>query len=85
MLGGGTGMINAVRTKPQTALAESNTTRLKLNRVLNLSGKTGRSAGNALGVLGLFFSSTESFTGYMADGRLPDSACTVLAGALTIA
>lgn len=59
-----------------------NTMRLRLNRLLNLSGKGGRTAGHTLGVLGLFFSSAESIIGYASDQALPDSANSVLAGVL---
>lgn len=45
-----------------------------------MSGRTGRSAGNALGVLGLFFSSFESGLGYLADGRTSDAVNSVAAG-----
>ncbi|CAK0760743.1 hypothetical protein CVIRNUC_002796 [Coccomyxa viridis] len=67
--GGGQGLLTAVRTRPEIA---ANSTRLKVNRVLNLSGRTGRSAGNALGCLGLFYASTESGLDYVNDGRYPD-------------
>ncbi len=68
-LGGGQGLATAVRTRPEIGV---DTTRLRLNRVLNLSGKTGRSAGNALGCLGLFYAASESSLDYANDGRLPD-------------
>ena len=45
-----------------------------------MSGRSGRSAGNALGILGLFFSSAESGLGYLADGRVPDAANSLGAG-----
>jgi mitochondrial import inner membrane translocase subunit TIM23 len=77
VLGGGQGAIGAVRTAPEIG---PNTARLRLNRLLNMSGRTGRSAGNALGVLGLFFSSFESGLGYLADGRTPDAVNSVAAG-----
>lgn len=77
-LGGGQGLLTAVRTKPELGI---DTTRLRINRVLNLSGKTGRSAGNALGCLGLFYASTESGLDYLNDGRLPDLVASLGAGA----
>lgn len=46
--------------------------RLRLNQLLNTSGKMGRGAGNALGVLGLLFASFESFAGYITNGQVPD-------------
>ena len=54
--------------------------RLRLNRLLNMSGRSGRASGNALGALGLFFSSFESSIGYFSDGRTPDSLNTIAAG-----
>eukprot|EP00884_Botryococcus_braunii_P013245 jgi/Botrbrau1/21921/Bobra.0249s0045.1 len=80
VLGGGQGAIGAVRTAPEIG---PNTARLRLNRLLNMSGRTGRSAGNALGVLGLFFSSFESGIGYLADGRTSDAVNSVAAGFCT--
>ena len=44
--------------------------RLRLNQLLNTSGKMGRGAGNALGVLGLLFASFESFSGYLTNGQV---------------
>jgi hypothetical protein len=67
---------------PDTAL---NTTRLRLNRLLNLSGKNGRAAGHTLGVLGLFFSSAESLIGYFNDPSVPDAVNSVVAGICTSA
>ncbi len=40
-------------------------------------------AGNALGVLGLFFASFESLLGHLSDGRVPDELITVGAGTAT--
>ncbi len=68
-----------MRTKPELGI---DSTRLRINRVLNLSGKTGRSAGNALGCLGLFYASTESGLDYLNDGRLPDLLASLGAGAV---
>lgn len=42
-----------------------------------------RPAGNALGVLGLFFASFESFLNHMSDGQVPEDLVTVGAGAAT--
>ncbi len=81
MLGGGRGAMEAMRGAPLADPA-LNTMRLRLNRLLNLSGKGGRAAGHTLGVLGLFFSSAESIIGYASDQALPDSANSVLAGGL---
>lgn len=57
--------------------------RIRVNQLLNSSGKMGRSAGNALGILGLLFSSSESFYYYMNDRILPEDLMTVAAGATT--
>ena len=54
--------------------------RLRLNRLLNMSGRAGRTSGNALGALGLFFSSFESGLGYLSDGRTPDAVNSIGAG-----
>ncbi len=70
--------MTAVRTRPEVGVDSA---RLRLNRVLNLSGRTGRSAGNALGVLGLFFASLESGLDYLNDARLPEVAPSLGAGA----
>ena len=45
-----------------------------------MTGTRGRTAGNALGVLGLLFAGIESGLGYLNDGSVPDSAATVSAG-----
>ena len=76
-MGGGQGLVTAVRTRPEIG---TDSARLRLNRVLNLGGKTGRAAGNALGVLGLFFASAESGLDYLNDGRAPDIANSLGAG-----
>ncbi len=76
-LGGGQGTLAAIRTRPELGV---DTARLRLNRVLNLGGKTGRAAGNALGALGLFYASAESGLDYLNDGRAPDVANSLGAG-----
>ena len=48
-----------------------------------MTGTRGRTAGNALGVLGLLFAGIESGLGYFNDGTLPDSAATIAAGKVT--
>lgn len=45
-----------------------------------MTGTRGRTAGNALGVLGLLFAGMESGLGYLNDGSVPDAAATVAAG-----
>ena len=71
----------AVRTRPEIG---ADSARLRLNRVLNLGGKTGRAAGNALGVLGLFYASAESGLDYLNDGRAPDVASPLGAGGVAV-
>ena len=68
-----------MRSKPEAGLPD--TARLRVNRFLNMTGRSGRTAGNALGVLGLFFAGFESFgLGYWSDGRIPDSLNSIGAG-----
>lgn len=81
VLGGGRGALEAVKGSP--ALPAADSTRLRVNRLLNVSGRTGRTAGNALGILGLFFSTSESGLGYLSDGYAPDWLNTVGAGFTT--
>jgi import inner membrane translocase subunit TIM23 len=57
--------------------------RLRVNALLNSSGRLGRSAGNALGVAGLLFASGESLLRHLADGAVPDAVPTLAAGAAT--
>lgn len=44
------------------------------------AGQAGRKAGNALGVLGLFFSAFESGINYFSEDYLPDGLATIGAG-----
>lgn len=81
IVGGARGSANALSAP--VAVAGVDSSRLRVNALLNTGGRMGRSAGNSLGVLGLLFASFESFIGYMADGQVPDEACTLGAGALT--
>jgi import inner membrane translocase subunit TIM23 len=84
VLGGGMGAYRAITTPVTLATAEGlPSQRLRINQLLNTSGKLGRSAGNALGVVGLMFSSSESFLRHMNDGALPEDMATVGAGTLT--
>lgn len=77
MLGGSQGLIAATKVRPEIG---PDTARLKVNRLLNMTGTRGRTAGNALGVLGLLFAGMESGLGYLNDGSVPDAAATVAAG-----
>lgn len=94
--GGMRGAVAALKAKPDHGI---DTNRLRVNRFLNLSGvwrlcscnksttstigKAGRTAGNSLGVLGLFFAASESGIDKLADGQIPDAMVTMLAGATT--
>lgn len=82
LLGGGKGAVQAI-TAPVALAGVESSQRLRINQLLNTSGKMGRGAGNSLGVLGLLFASFESFSGYMTNGQLPDEANTLIAGATT--
>ena len=77
VLGGAKGVTDAFRSQPEVAV---NSMRLRVTRLLNMSGKSGRATGNALGVLGLFFSSAESALGYASDHSLPEAVNSVAAG-----
>lgn len=63
-LGGAYGGYKGLTTKVE-GIADN--TKLRINRVLNSGGKTGRNLGNTLGVLGLFYSSFESLAGYVRE------------------
>eukprot|EP01025_Chloroclados_australasicus_P002927 TRINITY_DN1066_c0_g1_i1.p2 TRINITY_DN1066_c0_g1~~TRINITY_DN1066_c0_g1_i1.p2 ORF type:complete len:217 (+),score=26.26 TRINITY_DN1066_c0_g1_i1:149-799(+) len=80
LIGGILGFMWNFQHKPQ---AGGDSLRFMVNRFLNTTGRTGRAAGNAFGVLGLFFSGFESFILYMNDGRIPDELGTVAAGFCT--
>lgn len=66
--------------KGMTAKVEGvrDVTKLRVNRVLNAGGKTGRNLGNTLGVLGLFYASIESLSGYIREEH--DSLNSIIAG-----
>lgn len=76
LLGGGKGGVDAVTYKSEVA----DSMRMRVTRLLNMSGKAGRGSGNALGVMGLFFSSAESALGAASDHSLPESANSIAAG-----
>ena len=79
LVGGSQGLLQAVRSKPEPGLPD--TARLRVNRFLNMTGRSGRLAGNSLGVLGLFFAGFESFgLSYWSDGRIADSVNSIGAG-----
>lgn len=62
IVGGALGGYAALTTKPEMGIVD--TRRLLVNRLLNLGGQQGRRVGNAWGVIGLFFATTESAVGY---------------------
>lgn len=78
ILGGAYGGYKGLSTKVE-GIPDS--TKLRINRVLNGGGKIGRNLGNSLGVLGLFYSSFESLTGYMRDEH--DSLNSIVAAGCT--
>lgn len=59
------------------------TPKLRMNRVLNATGNSGRRAGNVLGVLGLFYALSESGIIYLSDGLTSDTINGIAAGATT--
>ena len=84
ILGGGVGAYQAMTTPITLATATGlPSQRLRENQLLNTSGKMGRTSGNALGVVGLLFSSSESLFRHLSDGQLPDELSTVGAGIAT--
>jgi import inner membrane translocase subunit TIM23 len=78
LAGGAYGVSRGV-SAPLPPSAEA--TKLRLNRVLNSGGKSGRTMGNATGVAGLIFSSLDSLTSHFRGEH--DSLNTILAGAGT--
>eukprot|EP00899_Mesostigma_viride_P016562 jgi/Mesvir1/24907/Mv14013-RA.1 len=65
LAGGAYGGITGLRSKPELAVVD--TTKLRVNRVLNEAGHTGRRLGNALGVLGLFYANFENVVSWLRD------------------
>lgn len=76
--GGGLGAYHGVRSAPEAGLLD--TSKLKLNRVLNASGARGASLGNSCGCLGLYYAVIESLAGYYTDYEY-DTLVAILAGA----
>lgn len=75
--GGSYGLMQLAANKPEIAI-DSN--RVRLNRFLNMTGRTGRSFGNAFGVLGLFFAAFESSLTYAVEPYVPPNLGTIGAG-----
>uniref|UniRef100_A0A383W644 Mitochondrial import inner membrane translocase subunit TIM22 n=1 Tax=Tetradesmus obliquus TaxID=3088 RepID=A0A383W644_TETOB len=79
--GGATGFaIGGYRYLNLPADQAFSTAKLKANRLINTSGSLGKRMACSSAILGLYFSTSESYIGYLADGRVPDEACTVAAG-----
>ena len=78
--GGGIGLYKGLQT-PRESIG-IDTTKLKVNRVLNAVSYRGRSFGNAWGAVGLFYASLESASMIYTEHRF-DPACSVFAGAGT--
>lgn len=78
---GGTYGLTQVATQKTDILIDSS--RVKINRFLNMTGRAGRTSGNAFGVLGLFFAASESFIGYCIEDYVPDAVATLAAGFAT--
>lgn len=77
--GGSVGAVAGLRVPLPAASGTSS--KLRLNRLLNSGGKTGRAAGNATGIAGLLYSSLDSVAGYARGTH--DSANSVFAAAGT--
>jgi import inner membrane translocase subunit TIM23 len=80
VFGGGFGLIQGYRNSPSTKF------RIRLNSVLNGSGRGGSKAGNALGVLAIFYSTAEWTFDKLEVERLAfgaDFVTPLLAGATT--
>lgn len=80
MSGGGYGLYQLASNQPEIAI-DSN--RVRLNRFLNMTGRNGRSFGNAFGILGLMFAVSESSLTYSIEPYLPTSLGTIGAGFAT--
>ena len=76
--GGGIGLYKGLQT-PREAVG-IDTTKLKLNRVLNAVSQRGRTFGNAWGAIGLFYAGLESASMMYTEHRF-DPACSIFAGA----
>ena len=78
-VGGGLGVYAAMQSR-----ASASTTRLQVNRLLNTAGASGRLYGNSVGVMGLYFSSSESvLLSQLERQGIPDAVSTLGAGFLT--
>lgn len=76
--GGGLGAYHGLKSAPEAGLVD--TSKLKLNRVLNASGARGASLGNSWGCLGLYYAGIESVAGHYTDHEY-DTLVAIVAGA----
>jgi import inner membrane translocase subunit TIM23 len=74
--GGGWGLYGSMKAAPEPAL---DTSKLRLNRMLNAVSQRGRSMGNTLGCLGLYYAALESASMAYLENR-HDSLCSIFAG-----
>ncbi|PIA58059.1 hypothetical protein AQUCO_00500173v1 [Aquilegia coerulea] len=77
ILGGAKGTMEGIM-----AAERGDTTKIKVNRILNAGGHVGRKYGNSLGVLGFLFGVLETGIIYARDGK-DDLSSSVLAGLST--
>lgn len=73
LLGGARGVFEGLRSQERT-----DTTKIRVNRLLNASGHRGRVMGNTLGILGLLYAGFESTASHYRD--TDDMLNTVIAG-----
>ncbi|CAL52841.1 Mitochondrial inner membrane translocase subunit Tim17/Tim22/Tim23/peroxisomal protein PMP24 [Ostreococcus tauri] len=74
--GGGWGLYGSMKATPDPTL---DTSKLRLNRMLNAVSQRGRSMGNTLGCIGLYYAALESASMAYTENRY-DSLCSVFAG-----
>ena len=74
--GGGWGFYGSLKAPPDASL---DTSKLRLNRMLNAVSQRGRSIGNTWGCIGLYYAALESASRAYADNRY-DMLCSVFAG-----
>lgn len=74
--GGGWGLYGSLRAPPDPSL---DTSKLRLNRMLNAVSQRGRSIGNTWGCIGLYYAALESASMAYTDNRY-DSLCSIFAG-----
>lgn len=74
--GGGWGLYGSMKATPDPAL---DTSKLRLNRMLNAVSQRGRSMGNTLGCIGLYYAALESASMAYTENRY-DSLCSIFAG-----